>query len=149
MTRLNWNSNMEFTYKFVGNYNFSSLSKAIMDCTATINNVSSKYSNKISMWYMDFSSLFGYNAHTYSLESKMMNAELQSCKSWNNLTKTFDVNQCNQFGYTLLHYACLCDRLHSVRHLLQEADVHVCDMEGNQTLHIAAVHSSLNIVKRL
>ena len=134
----------------LGTNDFSTLASAMLDCTVTINNVSPKYAKERSEWGMIFSSYCEYNPGKDHLKLEMICAELQSRKSWKNLTKMFDVNQCNQFGYTLLHYACLYDRLRSVRHLLQEeADVHVCDMEGNQPLHIAAVHSSLDIVKRL
>ena len=63
--------------------------------------------------------------------------------------KTWNPNQRDKYGNTLLHYACLSNNIQLVKFLVDEADfdVNSYNSRGDTALHIACYMGSLNLVK--
>ena len=61
-----------------------------------------------------------------------------------------NVNLKNNQGYTVLHYACLCDSERSVKKFLKlGASVNIKEQNGNQPLHLAVKYSRTEVVRCL
>jgi len=66
------------------------------------------------------------------------------------LEKQFNVNQVDEFGNTLLHYACR-ERKYSIINMLlaHSADVTISNNDGRLPIHIAAIYGSMREIKNI
>ena len=89
--------------------------------------------------------------HENKLKNLLKHAQRHHYESLQKLfDKKWGLSLRNRHGYTVLHYACLYDIPEAVSHLLYAgSDLNVCDLEGNQPLHIAVINSSVDIIRML
>ena len=121
------------------------LSQALRSCKDTVLNTTSKFIK--SRHYTQGETVLYTNAHEYTFGKELHLYFLSRTKT---VETEIHLNQQNACGYSLLHYACLYDLPSIVDVLLENgADVTLKDAWGNQPLHIAATHGSVDVIKSL